>query len=113
MPTFQPLFRSLAKTVSSIIHKWHISRDSNYRILPDRKGRRNHANEAAFNLGPLASKPVSASNPHRDENSQERNFALDGLKPNRKYVDPAGNETVDSEYEAAHGISYPGRLDAV
>ena len=113
MPTFQPLFRSLAKTVSSIGHKLHSSGDSNYKILPDKNERRNHANKEAFNLGPLTSKPVAASNPQRDQDSQESNFALDGLKPSREYVDSAGNETVDSEYEAPHGPLYPGRLDAV
>lgn len=71
IPTYQPLFRSLAATIRSVGQKRHSSRESSYRILPDNIRRSDHRQEEAFNLQTLTSRPVPASEPREEQNSQK------------------------------------------
>ena len=113
VPTFQPLFRSFAMTVRSGGHKQYPTRNLSYKILPDKKGIRNDANEESLHLRTLASKPASTSNPQKDACDRENGFALDRLNPIQKHGEFLDNGTVDSKCEVPKEILYKGRADAV
>lgn len=106
IPTFQPLFRSFAKTIRSVGNNKDRRLESSYRKIPDKGGKtRNiepdhHASQSASQSRTSTITTAFASHPLTDVSNLESDFALHGLKPIQEDRAITYKKTSDVKYGA-------------
>jgi len=105
IPTFQPLFRSFAKTIRSVGNNKDRSLGSSYRMIPDKGGKtRNidfdrHASQSAPHSRTSTITTAFASRTLTDAADLGSDFALHGLKP----IGEDGGITYKKTFDVKYG----------